>query len=656
MADKYFDPQLLTGANDGSSVANAWKTKEAMLAGSHSVGDRILMLRDDLSATTFSPGTALNGRVLEAAYSDGTPVTNWETEAVIRYFDGTGSAAATNGINCVAVGTSANRTIFRGIGAKNWTQDGWSFNTTASVLFMYQCSGSNNGRHGLFNSVNIGATPVRCKFNNNVSSGNNSTGTIGMSGRRCSYNANANGITATSGAVGLSFTSCTFLNNTSIGISNAGTSGTVVYACIVDGNPTGISFPANATGGVNIQFTLVTNSSIRGITGGTTTASIITFENNAYYGNTANRQTWGGIGSSTIIVNEITLASDPYRNRAGGDYRYASTYPYRAFKQSIGIIESGATYDYSSIGIQGLDMEPLTIVPTGLTLADTGYGKTLSLTISNMASYANTDFFEVALNDGTTMVARFSKARYVAQGNIAYTTPVLTDGVSTQLKIRASSDNVNFTDWSALATAATPTLSPTTPSYVTLENARNKFKTGSSVADLLTGKTVILANIDNNGTLIIGSAPGSFTITNKQVGSSFIDIQVSPSADATSYTAYLDGSSVATPLVDGLFHITGITPGTHSVYVKAINGTGSTNSNSISFETISQDGSETIREAGSHSISTIVPLLGTAQFIPSHTGTKIFDPTVFDKAITFDEFSYYARDMMQNNGYNVVPL
>ena len=49
MADKYFDPQLLTGANDGSSVANAWKTKEAMLAGSHSVGDRILMMKASLT-------------------------------------------------------------------------------------------------------------------------------------------------------------------------------------------------------------------------------------------------------------------------------------------------------------------------------------------------------------------------------------------------------------------------------------------------------------------------------------------------------------------------------------------------------------------------------------------------------------------------------
>jgi hypothetical protein len=96
------------------------------------------------------------------------------------------------------------------------------------------------------------------------------------------------------------------------------------------------------------------------------------------------------------------------------------------------------------------------LVPTGLATTDTNIGQSLSLTISNIASYGSTDFFEVAKADGT-VVARFSKARYVAQGNVAYTTPILQNGTAVQLKIRATSDNLNYSDWSALSNEATPT-------------------------------------------------------------------------------------------------------------------------------------------------------------------------------------------------------
>jgi hypothetical protein len=102
------------------------------------------------------------------------------------------------------------------------------------------------------------------------------------------------------------------------------------------------------------------------------------------------------------------------------------------------------------------DIRPTEIIPTGLTLSDTTTGKTLKCTISNMASYVDTDEIVLALNDGT-VVGCFSKADYVAAGNFGYTWPVLTNGTNYQLKARATSDNFTFSEYSALATAATPT-------------------------------------------------------------------------------------------------------------------------------------------------------------------------------------------------------
>jgi hypothetical protein len=143
------------------------------------------------------------------------------------------------------------------------------------------------------------------------------------------------------------------------------------------------------------------------------------------------------------------------------DFKYAKTantnglslYPL-AFSNSN---SDGSSFYLNRYVINHINAIPNTVlIPTGLIATDTSIGQSLSLTISNIASYANTDFFEVAKADGT-VIARFSKARYVAQGNIAYTTPILQNGIAVQLKIRATSDNLNYSEWSALSDEATPT-------------------------------------------------------------------------------------------------------------------------------------------------------------------------------------------------------
>jgi hypothetical protein len=143
------------------------------------------------------------------------------------------------------------------------------------------------------------------------------------------------------------------------------------------------------------------------------------------------------------------------------DFKYAKTantnglslYPI-AFSNSN---SDGSSFYLNRYVINHSNAIPNTVlIPTGLTATDTSIGQSVSLTISNIASYANTDFFEVAKADGT-VVARFSKARYVAQGNVAYTTQILQNGIAVQLKVRATSDNLNYSEWSALSNEATPT-------------------------------------------------------------------------------------------------------------------------------------------------------------------------------------------------------
>jgi hypothetical protein len=128
-------------------------------------------------------------------------------------------------------------------------------------------------------------------------------------------------------------------------------------------------------------------------------------------------------------------------------------YNAQLFRPFEGAVSSGL--NAGSFRLGNANIRPTTIVPTSIVAGDTTFGKTLSLTIGNVASYADADFFEVATEAGT-MIARFSKARYVAQGNIGYTTPVLTNGIAYRVKVRASSDNNTFSEWSELSNQATP--------------------------------------------------------------------------------------------------------------------------------------------------------------------------------------------------------
>ncbi|MEN6550219.1 MAG: hypothetical protein ABFE07_29595 [Armatimonadia bacterium] len=95
-------------------------------------------------------------------------------------------------------------------------------------------------------------------------------------------------------------------------------------------------------------------------------------------------------------------------------------------------------------------------IPTGVTATDAAYGKALYVEIGNIASFSNNDCFEIGKSDGT-VIGRFSKSEYTANGNKGYTWPVLTDGTGYQLKVRTTVDFAIFSDWSALADAATPT-------------------------------------------------------------------------------------------------------------------------------------------------------------------------------------------------------
>lgn len=100
--------------------------------------------------------------------------------------------------------------------------------------------------------------------------------------------------------------------------------------------------------------------------------------------------------------------------------------------------------------------------PTGLSIADLGNGKGGLATITNIASYANTDEIVVTASDGTTVIGRGTKTEYTANSGIIC--PNVTMGSArTGDKALATSDLYVESGFSDAAAEWTPTAPSTAP-------------------------------------------------------------------------------------------------------------------------------------------------------------------------------------------------
>lgn len=87
------------------------------------------------------------------------------------------------------------------------------------------------------------------------------------------------------------------------------------------------------------------------------------------------------------------------------------------------------------------------------------------------------------------------------------------------------------------------------------------------------------------------------------------------------------------------------------VSVIAGNGAWST-AITVKTEQVADD--ETIALAGSAVLSSIEDLTGTLHIAQGMTGAKIFDPIILPSAISQETFEYYVKDVLYNQGRNVL--
>ena len=163
------------------------------------------------------------------------------------------------------------------------------------------------------------------------------------------------------------------------------------------------------------------------------------------------------------------------------------------------------TNNYGYARVAFVDIRPTTVVPLDLALTDTAIEGELTFTISNAASYVDTDEIEIRDSSSGVVYARTSVALYntLGYGRIAG----LTKNVAVTVVAYATSDLNTYSDASATATG-TPTFD---------EAARNTDPGEALVAD---GTAYKIQNVDKTGELAAGITAGAiskWTITGNSI-------------------------------------------------------------------------------------------------------------------------------------------
>lgn len=173
MADRFYQSGLASGANDGTSWADAWQTLQAVLdnhvAGDHIFLDTVTNGAEVLSATADDDtvnGTASGNTQFFAVNGDQSATPEDDVDGTMAVFDANSAATF-----CVQSNGFDYR-HWKNCEFKNATSHGFDIVATAINCCWEGCSFNNNNGHGMDMSVNAdGNVFVQCRFDNNGGSG-----------------------------------------------------------------------------------------------------------------------------------------------------------------------------------------------------------------------------------------------------------------------------------------------------------------------------------------------------------------------------------------------------------------------------------------------------------------------------------------------------
>jgi hypothetical protein len=519
MPTTYYFQQDATGANNGTSLADAWTDLQTAIDTVTAGNTLKLCKRIDGGVTTiaakvdFDTKSGLTTGYLSyigcnsAGVDDGTK------------FIVDGANVALYGFHVVA--TAAGYLHFKNIDIKRCTSNAFHCSGGTSIDNLFEnCSAYNNGGSGWIGFGNRTAW-IRCASHNNSLNGFTPGGNSALI--ECiAYTNGTGGFISTTGAM-MVYLYCVAYNNGTTtahnGFSVYGL-GCAVMHCIADANA-GIGFSCGQYS-VRVMFCRATNNGSYGIT-----LAANSYEDYNYSNNNANTD----IYSSTTYVtggHSLTDGTDGYASRLTGDFDLIPTATLR--RTLVALPDSSLTDLAVTAGIPGADYTLPSI--TGLNILAVDLAGAVEITITGLGLTG----FSAATVGGTactgiTAVSDTSAKCTVpvkAAGtyNLIITTTygtftlnkALVYGDKSKVLTGTSIDNIIGTSDKLYSDAEETARNVGVAADKILvgnsikiknvdtagsfdEAARNKFNAGTTVADLREGKSVKIQNVDQAGTL-----------------------------------------------------------------------------------------------------------------------------------------------------------
>jgi hypothetical protein len=307
----YLSPGLASGANDGTTAANAFRSWGDFATAGCAAGSDVRVNADENSTSTCALTANINGTIILPTTITGYS-TDWATPT-LRFRNGTGAGANVDGFSFNAV----QYVTCSYLESKNYTRDGFNDLAACTGLMFKKCSAHNNTGGGFefsgFAHVG-GMTWIDCVAYSNGTIGIYGRSTSGVAIRRClSYSNGTNGFQILTSSVGMILDCISHSNG--VGVATSTTGGSLIKNCVIDRNTTGINFVAASIRGTQAVQCRITNNTT-GIAVATGVA-LQTFMC-AFYGNTA-KSALAGTGVLEESDN-VDMAADGYVNGAAGNY------------------------------------------------------------------------------------------------------------------------------------------------------------------------------------------------------------------------------------------------------------------------------------------------------------------------------------------------
>jgi len=330
MANKFYIAGLATGANDGSSYANAWQTLQAMYdgltGGNTCYMDSVTNGPETLSAVCANDtnaGTLTAPKIFKAVNGNQSVDPEDDVDGTLCEVDGNGAVAY------VVQNTGARpfeyHYFLKYTGATSYGHYGST--TTSNDCVWIGCDYSGNttagwhGQQAWDDSLFFG-----CKSDTSTygwqNPGDGVTHFLGSSigGQRGWYEHQA---------VRVRHIMCIGHNKTGIGIYDA--DGDLTLFCTLDGCQDGLDSDSNP--GAVILFSRFTNNSRYGINGSNATV-VLHKGHNAFYNNTTSNDPLTSDGLQ--LGNNVSMAGHGYANLAGDDFTIGDSSEARRDATDIG--------------------------------------------------------------------------------------------------------------------------------------------------------------------------------------------------------------------------------------------------------------------------------------------------------------------------------